>query len=146
MATTDRRRLNTGPLNGKWRGGVCLNEKGYRRIRAGLHRNKYEHRRVIEELLEHPIGLMFSGDGKIPPNMTVEHIDHWRTHNCIGNLMLLEKRIHDWCSRQTQKYYREHWREILARENTPDWVTDDGGGDDGGRIDDRNAESGRLVE
>jgi hypothetical protein len=121
---------NYGAKNGKWRGGVGLNAKGYRRIFAGPHRNKYEHRRVIEELLERPISYMFPGDGKIPENMTVEHIDHSRTHNCVGNLMLLEKRIHDWCSRQTQKYYREHWQEILERESAPDWVTLNDGRDE----------------
>jgi hypothetical protein len=113
-----------GPANGKWKGGICLNEKGYRRITHGQHRNKYDHRRRIEELLEQPISYIFRGDGKIPPNMTVEHIDHIRTHNCVSNLMLLEKVIHDWCSRQSARYFREHWQEAMM----PKWVTDDNTG------------------
>ena len=111
--------VQAGPKNGKWRGGVCLNEKGYRRITSGKHRNKYEHRRVIEKLLEFPISYMFHGDGKIPEGMTVEHLDHIRTHNCCGNLMLLEKTIHDRISIMGQRYYREHWND------PPDWTTND---------------------
>ena len=117
-----------GERNGKWKGGMCLNDKGHLRITAGPHRNTYAHRRVMEMALEHPISYIFLGDGVIPKRMTVEHSDHCRTHNCLGNLLLLEKGIHDWCSLQQVKYNREHIVEYLAmleRNSVPDWVTNE---------------------
>ena len=69
-----------------------ITSKGYIRIRAGKYRDKYEHRRVIERLMEeswHP----FYGD-HIPPGMQVHHIDFSRAHNCHQNLLLLSESIH----------------------------------------------------
>jgi len=55
-------------------------------------------------LLENPIGLPFVNcGGEIPENMTVEHLDHNRTHNCHSNLMLLQKEIHDYISLETHR-------------------------------------------
>ena len=53
-------------------------------------------------LLSNPIGLPYVNcGGEIPDNMTVEHLDHNRTHNCHTNLMLLQKEIHDYISLDT---------------------------------------------
>jgi hypothetical protein len=59
---------HVGPANPNWRGGIYLNEKGYRRISWGRHRGKYEHRRVIEELLLKPLcaDYVFPAPGIIP--------------------------------------------------------------------------------
>jgi len=87
--------------------GVRLNEKGYLRYSAGPNRDRYVHRVVMSRLctefcyypldqttpLGRPTGL--------PWGFTVEHLDHNRTHNCPGNLLLLQTEIHNhlsWCS------------------------------------------------
>lgn len=115
----------SGQEHPRWRGGVTLNGKGYRRIMAGPHRGKYEHRKVMEDLLTVPLcaGYVFPGAGKIPPNMTVEHIDHQRAHNCHSNLMLLDSRIHNAITAAGCRYVREHYDEWLMRQ-APDWVTE----------------------
>lgn len=102
--------------------GWCLNEKGYRRIRAGKDRNKYEHRAVIERMLQSPLcaDYVFSVRGVIPPGFVVEHIDHRRTHNCGPNLMLLQKAIHDKLTGWTIKFRYEN----TVWEDFPDWVVD----------------------
>ena len=119
-----------GPAHPRWRGGVCLNEKGYRRIMAGSHRGKYEHRRVMEEMLEHPLcaPYVFPERGVIPAGFTVEHLDHTRAHNCRENLMLLDERLHNAITQAGCRYIREHYDEWLVyqaqkNEVAPDWVT-----------------------
>lgn len=117
-----------GHHNPKWRGGKHQNEKGYVRLMTRAGRNKYEHRFVMETLLKSPIGLMFAGDGQIPENMTVHHVDHRVTHNCPQNLMLLAKPIHDSMSYDRRLYlaaHHEEFTEMIRRENEepPDWVT-----------------------
>ena len=80
-----------GPENPIWKGGRHVHVKGYLRYSAGERRNKYVHRCIIEDLLGHPISA----------SQSVEHLDHNRQHNCISNLMLLEKAIHDHISLRT---------------------------------------------
>ena len=99
MATLQLRRPSTkfkpGEAHPRWRGGVSVNQKGYRRMWAGAARGQYEHRMVMRELLRSPIGLVFTPGQDIPDDMTVHHVDFDKKHNCHGNLMLLEKVIHD---------------------------------------------------
>lgn len=99
----------TGPKNSRWRGGSHLSDKMYRRLSAHPNRNKYEHRWVMEQLLLNPISYIYTPGQGIPSNMTVEHVDHRRTHNCCGNLMLLEKCIHDRISRWHQTYLMRNY-------------------------------------
>lgn len=107
----------TGSNNGKWAGGVTVNEKGYRKITAGAHRNKYEHRRVMEVMLSDPVGLIFlPAVSVIPAWATVHHIDHDRQHNCTHNLMLVDKCIHNAISGSRQAYIMAHYEEWLALE------------------------------
>jgi hypothetical protein len=77
----------------------------------------------------------------LPECLTVEHQDHSRQHNCIENLILLDKRIHDVISAE---YRWRRWREGQVelerelqreRETPPDWVVDGEGGEDGGGYD-----------
>lgn len=87
---------HSGSRHHSWNGGVHVTRKGYRRISQGTNRNKYEHRVVVERLLENPVGLLFTPGQKIPENMTVHHLDFTKRHNCEGNLLMLEKVIHDY--------------------------------------------------
>ena len=90
-----------GPEHPKWKGGSTTNEHGYRRITAGPDRGQYEHRAIIKRLYR-----LFPG-GELSIKMEVEHSDHDRRHNCvgridlqtgqvlcIGNLIVLDERIH----------------------------------------------------
>jgi hypothetical protein len=131
-----------GPRNPKWKGGRSLNDKGYVRVRKGGRNapHKYEHRRIIEELLESPLcaDYVFPEKGKIPQGMTVHHNDHSRTHNCIPNLMLLSVPIHNALSKARWRWIREHyteWEEWQRRErekdSVPEWVTSDADGQSG---------------
>jgi hypothetical protein len=49
----------------------------------------------MEQLLQNPIGLLWSPGQPIPNNMTVHHVDFKCSHNCTGNLLLLETAIHN---------------------------------------------------
>lgn len=119
---------HVGPANPNWRGGRYLNEKGYRRISWGRHRGKYEHRRVIEELLLKPLcaDYVFPTPGIIPEGMHVEHVDHSRTHNCHGNLMLLQECIHNAVTQAGIRYFREHFYSNFSpsEADEPEWVTE----------------------
>ena len=72
----------------------------------------------METLLLHPIAAsyVFPVPGVIPEGMTVEHVDHHKPHNCIGNLMLLDVRIHNALSKASWKYFREHYAEWLEKK------------------------------
>lgn len=81
-----------------------LTAKGYVRLKSGPNRDRYEHSVVMgemcKELCFYPIDWL--GMPKWPGvKFTVEHMDHNRTHNHRGNLMLLDKRIHDHLSWQS---------------------------------------------
>ena len=75
----------------------------------------------MEELLRDPIGLVFyPAEGRIPDWATVHHNDYDKVHNCHGNLMLLDRHIHNALSRAYRAYLLEHyaeWMEKIAREN-----------------------------
>jgi hypothetical protein len=113
--------------------GVCLHEKGYLQItRRGPWRNWLVHRKVMLEALQqslywkhHPSVLR----NKIPNEMTVEHLDHRRRHNCIENLMLLDKRIHDFISNDQwmrmvgdRRHKEQEEQKKQEEQETPDWV------------------------
>jgi hypothetical protein len=87
--TGGKRRWNAG--RGK---GTCLSQHGYVRItRRGPFRDWYEHRKVMFEACQE--FCYYSVDGDLPQGFTVDHLDHKRAHNCLGNLLMLDKRIHD---------------------------------------------------
>ena len=105
--------FTTGAGHPRWRGGVSVSDKGYLRYRSAPHRNKYVHRVVIEDELKNPIGLCFTPGQSIPTGFTVDHVDHNKQHNCQGNLILMEKKIHDVISRAYQLYIQDHYEEYL---------------------------------
>jgi hypothetical protein len=73
----------------RWRGGTTV-LNGYLRYKSGPHRDKLVHRVVMQNLMGE-----FSYYGtEIPPNFTVEHVDHNPQHNCPENLLLLQAEIH----------------------------------------------------
>jgi hypothetical protein len=127
----------------KWRlgmgRGVRLHPDGYLQVtRRGPYRFWMEHRMVMMEACKEWCYYDVS-DGKLPERLTVEHLDHNRQHNCRGNLMLLDKVIHDAISLE---YRWRRWREMQVeleeelkreRETPPDWVmVGEGGEDEGG--------------
>lgn len=85
----------SGPRNTNYKGGTCLNEKGYLRISSGPHRNRYVHRQVLADLCAVWCYYPLNARTGLPDGMSVEHLDHRRTHNCISNLILLDLRIHN---------------------------------------------------
>lgn len=94
-------RLGKGKLKPGRFGGRHLNGKGYVRISGGPNRNKYEHRLVMAEMVREWCYYPVEEGKDLPEGFHVEHVDHNRTHNCGGNLLLLDVRIHDyisWCS------------------------------------------------
>lgn len=109
-----RTSFRSGKRHPRWSGGKCLNSEGYIRFSAGEHRHKLEHVVVIEKLLEAPISYMFPPGSRIPKGLTIHHCDHNRTHNCIGNLMLLGKLIHDAISRNYRAYIMSHYDEYVS--------------------------------
>lgn len=114
--------------------GVHVHIKGYLRItRRGPWRNWLVHRKVMLEMC---LEMCYypREEGKLPEGFTVEHLDHDRMHNCPENLMLLDKRIHDYISSEHSRLVRaEVERRIPAGDRAdggePDWVT--GGRDEG---------------
>ncbi len=105
--------------------GVRVHAKGYLEIiRRGPWRGWLVHRKVMyEACLEF---CYYHINRRLPEGFTVEHLDHDRQHNCIENLLLLNKRIHDhisWETWQSQARAREKQR---LEESVPDWVTGDG--------------------
>lgn len=97
----------------RFRTGWTVNDKGYERYTSGPHRWKYAHRVVVEGLLKDPVSYMFRPGQSIPGNMTVDHIDHNKRHNCHGNLMMLELVIHGHVS--------EWHRQAVARMEQARW-------------------------
>jgi len=86
----------------------------------------------MEKMLERPLCAcyVFPNKGVIPEGLTVEHIDHRRSHNCPENLMLLAERIHNAITQAGCRYIRAHYTEWMAlqqakaeAEATPDWVS-----------------------
>lgn len=109
--------------------GIRVHAKGYLQI---IRRGQWEwwlvHRKVMYEayleLCYYPL------NGNLPAGFTVEHLDHNKQHNCRENLLMLDKRIHDWIS-------SEYWHRIIKpqqdlkmkewnKDKEPEWVTNDG--------------------
>lgn len=110
--------------------GTRIHAEGYVQIiRRGPWRGWLEHRKVMYEACQEFCYYLLNGN--LPEGMTVEHLDHKRSHNCIENLMLLDKRIHDAISLAYQwRLYRERRAKVEAEvraeaETPPDWVTSD---------------------
>jgi hypothetical protein len=66
---------------------------------------------------------------RLPTGLVVEHIDHDKAHNCMCNLMLLDKRIHDVLSAEHRhrrnRMLRAECAAYAADGGEPDWVTND---------------------
>lgn len=106
-----------GTKNSKWKRGYYKTPKGYLRYSSGVNRNKMVHRVVMEEMLNDPISYILPKT--IPTGWTVHHIDYKKDNPAKGNLMLLDKILHDAISFSYYKYYQEHYMDNAA----PDWVT-----------------------
>jgi hypothetical protein len=112
--------------------GVHLHEKGYLRVgRRGPYRGWLVHRVVMLEMCqEFCYYELPENKTKLPVGMTVEHLDHKRTHNCSQNLMLLDKRIHDKISGDYAVWIagvqasRVSNSMMMDEADEPDWVTD----------------------
>ena len=90
--------FSAGRLHPKWRGGKSRNVDGYVRLTAGENRGKYEHRVVMEKSLGRSLSEF--------PGLEVHHLDFDRSHNCPGNLMLLDEVINKWLGRRTAELRR----------------------------------------
>ncbi len=76
----------------RWKGGITTRRDGYRRITSGPDRGQYEHRVIMREMLKHPISLnltLASLDW-----MHIHHQDFCKSNNQVGNLLLLDPRLH----------------------------------------------------
>ena len=116
------------PVRGSGK-GTTVHAKGYIQIkRRGPWRGWLEHRKVMlkmcEEMCYYP-----REEGKLPEGFTVDHLDHTRDHNCPENLMLLDKRIHDYISSAHAQTMRE-FRESVIAAGMPDWVNREFGEDE----------------
>lgn len=125
------------PIKGQGTGLVVTRE-GYVRIkRRGLYREWYEHRRVMYEACL--VFCYYPTNGNLPlvPDppgpFTVEHLDHRKGHNCLQNLLLLDKRIHDAISLEHANNVKELRGSVydgggyVADPEAPDWMRGDGG-------------------
>lgn len=124
-----------GQYKGRGRGwkkghgpGTRVRFDGYIQItRRGPWRWCLEHVKVMLEACQEM--CYYDVTDGLPPGFTVEHLDHIKDHNCMCNLMLLDKRIHDVLSAQ----HRWHRRRALLTEcaayatdgGEPDWITSD---------------------
>ncbi len=93
-----------------------ITSKGYVRLSSGPKRMRYEHRAVLEglknEQRRHAVAMLIgvnpemaewmipwlveqeSKDDRLPLDDEVHHIDFTRTHNCPGNMLLVDARMH----------------------------------------------------
>jgi len=72
----------SGEKNPNWKGGVKI-QNGYRVMRVGVWKYKYEHRLVWEKV-----------NGKIPIGCVIHHINENKLDNRIENLQMLSKSGH----------------------------------------------------
>jgi hypothetical protein len=80
--------------------GKYVNADGYVRYSVSPHRGKYEQRVILAALCAEFCYYQINSRTGLPDGLTVEHLDHNRTHNCHCNLMLLDERIHGYISRK----------------------------------------------
>ncbi len=119
-----------GPPRGRGR-GVGGHAKGYLQItHRGPWRNWLVHRKVMlemcMEMCYYPLPMGKNGHPTLPEGFTVEHCDHHRQHNCPENLMLLDKRIHDWISLEHSHTMLNAMKTVYeVEEETPEWVTNE---------------------
>lgn len=84
----------SGSKHPKWKGGMTIHVKGYRRITAGKDRGKLAHRVVIEKLLGH----------SIPNGFEVHHMPGVpRSCICPQFLILMQECLHHADAATTKK-------------------------------------------
>lgn len=121
-----RTSFQRGSKHPRWKGGKTLTSDGYYKINTYKGRDMLEHRAVMLEMLEEPVSYMLRPD-MLGDGYTVHHNDHNKTHNCQGNLMLLQKCIHDAISNSYRSYILANYSAYLQWLNdrsAPDWVTE----------------------
>ena len=102
------------PCKGSGSGTVVV-WQGYVRIkRRGPYRDWYEHRKVMWEACRE--WCYYPVNGSLPEGMVVEHLDHNRKHNCLSNLVLMDKRIHDYLSSWTKNYLASFPAWVITEE------------------------------
>lgn len=116
-------KFKTDKDNHNWKGGSGISDKGYLRIYTRRDRLMYVHRAVMRDALKNKLCADYvfpqesMGPDGIPVGMTVNHADSIKTHNCLGNLQLLDKQIHDAISFSYWKFMRtfanERWDEYV---------------------------------
>jgi hypothetical protein len=85
--------------------GAHYTAKGYLRFHVPPFRNRYVHRVQMAVLCREFCYYELMPDG-LPFGLTVEHLDHNRSHNCVDNLILLDTRIHSHISWDSFKDHR----------------------------------------
>lgn len=81
--------------------GKVVTAKGYVRITCGPYRNWYEHRAVAHSCLKEwcpPCLSIHLNEHGMLEGFHVHHMDERKTHNCHGNLLLLQDVIHNYLS------------------------------------------------
>lgn len=102
--------------------GTCVHAAGYIQVtRRGPFRGWLEHRMVMYLAMKNGLSY-YPVNGNLPEGFTVEHLDHNRQHNCMCNLMLLDKRIHDHLSSTHAKTVQELRSSVFE---VPAWVNTD---------------------
>jgi len=98
-------RFPKGETHPKWRGGLYETKDGYVVVSAGKHRGKYLHRLVSDGNLK-----KYWGRG-LRKNEEVHHMDFNRSHNCPGNLLIIDERLHDAFSSNHASRVKRGWYE-----------------------------------
>lgn len=98
----------SGPSNPMWKGGKHVTSKGYVRLTAGPFRNLYEHRVRMMEMLRDPISFMLSADSI--KGRHVHHMDFNRANNREGNLLLIDRALHNGAHGQREQDHNGHWQ------------------------------------
>lgn len=96
-----------GSLNPKFFRGWRFTQNGYKQITTKLNRFRLEHSLIAEQMCESPLCLPHA----VPIKYDVHHFDGRHGHNCLGNLQLLDSRIHRAIPKQSKVNKR-----ILAKE------------------------------
>lgn len=114
-----------GENNPNWIGGKTFSSKGYIRIRTRHNRNMYEHRHIISDMIlnsrlcaDYVFGSKPCGKDGIPIGYHVNHADFDKTHNCPGNLQLLQSCIHNAVTAAHVRFIRENYTAYLQHLNS----------------------------